>query len=71
MLPYGLIVLAASVGLAIVYVCVSQASIWSKVVVAGLMVFSFVWRYGMWVQVAVGIFLSLYFIYLKSRSDHG
>ena len=70
MLPYGLIVLFASLALAVVYVCVTDAPIWSKALVAGLMLFSFAWRYGMYLRVAVAVFLSLYFTYLKSRSDH-
>jgi len=70
-MPYGLIVFLASVALAAVYVFVTEASIWSKALVAGLLVLSFVWRYGMYLQVALGIFLSLYFTYLKSRSERG
>jgi hypothetical protein len=70
-MPYGLIVLAASVALAGVFVFVSEASFWSKSLVSGLLLLSFVWRYGMYLQVALGIFLSLYFTYLKSRSERG
>ena len=70
-MPYGLIVLAASVALAVVYVFVKDAPLWSKALVMGLLLLSFVWRYGMYLQVALGVFLSLYFTYLKSRSERG
>jgi hypothetical protein len=56
-MPYGLIVMIASIGLVGAYV-----------LVAGLLLVSFVWRYGMFLQVALSIFLSFYYIYLKSRS---
>jgi hypothetical protein len=67
-MPYGLIVMIASIGLVGAYVFVAEASIWSKALVAGLLLVSFVWRYGMFLQVALSIFLSFYYIYLKSRS---
>jgi hypothetical protein len=67
-MPYGLIVLVASIALTGVYVFVTEASYWSKALVVGLLLVSLVWRYGMFLQVALGIFLSLYFTYLKSRS---
>ena len=67
-MPYGLIVMVASIALAGVYVFASEESFWSKALVAGLLLVSFVWRYGLFLQVALGIYLSLYFTYLKSRS---
>jgi hypothetical protein len=67
-MPYGLIVLVASIALVVVYVFVSEASSWSKCLVARLLLFSFVWRYGMFLQVALGVCLSLYFTYLKARA---
>lgn len=67
-MPYGSIVLIASIALTGVYVFVTEASHWSKAVVTGLLLVSLVWRYGMFLQVALGIFLSLYFTYQKSRS---
>ena len=67
-MPYGLIVLVAAIALVGVYVFASEASTWSKCLVAGLLLFSFMWRYGMFLQVALGIFLSLYFAYLKARA---
>ena len=60
--------MVASIALAGVYVSASEESFWSKALVAGLLLVSFVWRYGLFLQVALGIYLSLYFIYLKSRS---
>ena len=67
-MPYGLIVMVASIALAGVYVFASEESFWSKALVAGLLLVSFAWRYGLFLQVALGIFLSLYFTHLKSRS---
>ena len=67
-MPYGLIVMVASIALAGVYVFAVEASFWSKALVAGLLLLSFMWRYGLFIQVALGVSLSLYFTYLKSRS---
>lgn len=67
-MPYGLIALIASVALTGVYVFVTEASFWSKALVAGLLVVSLVWRYGLFLQVALSVFLLLYFTYLKSRA---
>jgi len=59
----------AAIALTCVYVFVSEAPLWAKALVAGLLVVSFVWRYGIFVQAGLGIFLSLYFTYLRCRSD--
>ena len=67
-MPYGVIALIASLALTIVYVFATEESFWSKAVVAGLLAVSLVWRYGLFLQVALSIFLSLYFTYLRSRS---
>jgi hypothetical protein len=67
-MPYGFIALIASIALTSVYVFVTEASSWSKALVTGLLVVSLIWRYGFYLQVALGTFLSLYFTYLKSRS---
>jgi hypothetical protein len=66
-MPYGLIALAASIALTALYVFVTEASSWSKALVVGLLVVSLLWRYGLFLQVALGILLSLYFTDLKSR----
>ena len=68
-MPYGLIVLFASIALAAVYVFVTDTPFWSKVLVAGLLLFSFAWRYGLFLRAALSVFLCLYFTWLKSRSD--
>jgi hypothetical protein len=67
-MPYGLIVMVASIALAGVYVIASEESFWSKALVVGLLLVSFVWHYGFFLRLALGIVLSLYFTYLKSRS---
>jgi hypothetical protein len=66
-MPYGLIVLVASLALTGVYVFVADVSRWSKALFAGLLLVSLVWRYGMFLQVAISVCLSLYFTYLKAR----
>ena len=68
-MPYGFVPLIASITLTAVYVFVAEASFWSKALVAGLLVASLVWRYGVFLQVALSVFLLLYFTYLKSRSE--
>ena len=69
-MPYALIVLVASVALTGVYIFVTEASYWSKVLVAALLLVSFAWRYGLFLRVALGVFLALYFTYLKARWEH-
>ena len=70
-MPYGLIVLVAVIALAGVYVFAADVSYWSKSLVAGLLLVSLVWRYGLFLQVGLGVFLSFYFTYLKARSERG
>ena len=66
-MPYGLIVTVAAIALTGVYVLVTEASYWSKALVVALLLVSFGWRYGLFLQVALGVFLCLYFTYLKAR----
>jgi hypothetical protein len=68
-MPYGLIVLVASVALAVVFICVTDAPLWSKTLVMVMLILSFMWRYGTYLQVVQGIGLSLYFTYLRARSE--
>ena len=70
-MPYGLIVLAGSIALTIVYVFMTDASFWLRALAAGLLLLSFAWRYGMYLQVVLGVVLSLYLTYLRARSEHG
>ena len=65
---YGLIALAGSVALTSVYVLATEASRWSKAFLTGLLFASLFWHYGLYLQVILGVFLSLYFAYLNSRS---
>jgi hypothetical protein len=69
-MPYALIVLVASIALTVVYVFVTDASYWSKALVTALMLVSFAWRYGFYLRVGLGVFLALYFTYLKARWEH-
>ena len=69
-MPYGLIVLVASIVLAVVYVFVTDAAHWSKALVAALLLASFAWRYGFYLRAGLGVFLALYFRYLKARWEH-
>ena len=66
---YGFIVTVLSIALTCTYVFVSEASIWAKALVAGLMIVSFWWQYGFFLRVFIGIVLALYFAYLKVRSE--
>ena len=69
-MPYALIVLAASIALTGGYDFVTEASYWSKALVTALLLVSFAWRYGLFLRVALGVFLALYFTYLKARWEH-
>ena len=66
-MPYALIVTVAAVALAGVYACVTEASFWSKGLVTVLLLVSFAWRYGFFLQVGLGVFLAFYFRYYKAR----
>jgi hypothetical protein len=69
-MPYALMVLVASIALTSVYIFVTEASYWSKALVGALLLVSFAWRYGLFLRVGLGVFLSLYFTYLKARWEH-
>ncbi|MGA2555640.1 MAG: hypothetical protein ABSG04_05140 [Verrucomicrobiota bacterium] len=66
-MPYGLIVLVVSFGLTGAYVFVTDVSRWLKALVVGLLLVSFYWHYGLFLQLALSLCLSLYFTYLKAR----
>jgi len=68
-MPYGLIVLVPSVALVVWYVFVAEAPYWLKGAAAGLLVGSLFWRYWFLLQAAIGVVLSLYFVYLKARYE--
>ena len=70
LMPYGLIVLVASIALTVVYVFVTDASYWSKALAAALLLVSFAWRYGFYLRAGLGVVLALYFTYLKARWEH-
>ena len=66
-MPYGTIVTVAAIVLAGAYVCVTEASFWSKGLVTVLLLVSLGWRYGFFVQTGLGVFLAFYFAYYKAR----
>lgn len=66
-MPYGFIALIAAIALTGVFVWVTEAAVWCKALVVGLLLLSFRWHYGLFLQVAIAISLSLYFTYLKAR----
>jgi hypothetical protein len=68
-MPYGLLVQLAAVALVFVFVFVIEAPRWTKALVTGLLFLSFLWRYGLFLQAAIGVSLSLYFTWFKSRSE--
>lgn len=70
-MPYGLIVLLFSIALVTVFVFVTEASNWTKGVVAGLFLVSFAWRYGFYLRAALAVGICLYFTFLKARFDEG
>jgi hypothetical protein len=69
LMPYYLIVLVAVISLTSAFVFAADVALWLKATVVGLLVLSFFWRYGFFVQVAIGMALSLYLTYLKARSS--
>ena len=68
MIPYGLVVLIASIILSGRFLFIKEASWWPKAVVIGLLAISLEWRYGFFLQAALGIMLAIYFQYI--RVDH-
>ena len=70
-MPYGLIVTVAAIALAGVYVFLTESSFWSKGLVTLLLLASFEWRCGFFVQVGLGMFLAFYLKYLKARWRDG
>jgi hypothetical protein len=66
-MPYFLIVTVAAIALAGIYVCLTESSFCSKGLVTMLLLVSFVWRYGFFLQVGLGVFLAFYFTYYKAR----
>ena len=70
-MPYGFIALVAAIAFTGIFVWVTEAAVWCKALVVGLLLLSFRWHYGLFLQVAITISLSLYFTYLKARYSGG
>ena len=68
-MPYGLIVTVAAIALVAVYALVTDVTLWLKAVAVVLLLCSFGWRYGVYLQAALGVSISLYFTYLKARAS--
>jgi membrane protein implicated in regulation of membrane protease activity len=66
-MPNGFIVTVAEFALTGAYVFVTDVSLWLKALFAGILLVSLVLRYGLFLQVALSVCLSLYFTYLKAR----
>ena len=49
------------------FIFAADAALWLKTLVVVLLALSFLWRYGLFLQIAIGVCLSLYFTYLKAR----
>ena len=65
-MPYGLIALVAVVVLGVLYVCLTDASLWSKLLITGLVLLSLFGFHHLpfiklLLQVGLGLFLILYF----------
>jgi hypothetical protein len=67
--PYGLIVTIAAIALVVVYVLLTEVACWLKALAVALLLCSFGWQYGVYLQAALGVSISLYFTYLKSRAS--
>lgn len=67
MLPYYLIPLIGSIALTAVFVFVTNARAWTKLLAIVLEASSFYWKYGMFLQVTLCISILLYLAYLKAR----
>ena len=67
-MPYGLILLVVLFALTGKFVFVADVSRWLKAWFGGLLLVSFVWRYGVFLQLGLSLGLSLYFTYLKARA---
>ena len=66
-MPYGLIALVLSFALTGAYVFLTDVSRWLKALFVGLLLVSLAWRYGLFLQLALSLCLSVYFKYLKAR----
>ena len=66
-MSYGLIALVLSFALTGAYVFVTDVSRWLKALFVGLLLVSLSWRYGLFLQVALSLCISLYFTWLKAR----
>lgn len=49
------------------FIGATRAPLWSKVLVGGLLLISFFWEFGLYLQVALGIFITLFLSYTKGR----
>jgi hypothetical protein len=66
-MPYGLILTVAAVALSARYLAERDAPYWIKAIVLGLVLFSFNWPYGIYLQAVIGTAVYLHLIYLRSR----
>ena len=64
---YGFIALVGSIALTAVYVLVTDAAYWLKALIAALLAVSLMWRFGLYLQVAISIFILYYLTYLRTR----
>jgi hypothetical protein len=68
-MPYGLIILVISCALAGKYVFMAEVSHWLKALIVGLLLLSLEWPHGIFLQLGLSFYISLYFIYLKARGS--
>jgi membrane protein implicated in regulation of membrane protease activity len=69
-MPYGLIFLVILVTLTGRYLFFTEVSPWLKAMFVGLLLVSFVWDYGIFLQLGLCLCLSVYFTYLKARRSN-
>ena len=68
-MPYGLIVTAAAIALVAVYALITDVALWLKALVVLLLLGSLGWRYGVYLQAVLGVSISLYLTYVRSRTS--
>ena len=68
-MPYGLIVTAAAIALVAVYALITDVALWLKALVVLLLLCSLGWRYGVYLQAVLGVSISLYLTYVRSRTS--
>lgn len=65
---FSLVASLISIVLAGVYLFLTVAPLWSRILIAGLMTLSFGWTFGFVVRFIIGVFILIYRSYIKARA---